>query len=80
MPLARLQYLSGLAGTSSDASAESGPLRSRGGKLSLVELYVPGDTQEIEAVIGKLRQTFSSSIDVRPVRRAITIAPSGTAA
>jgi putative ABC transport system permease protein len=72
VPLAQLQDLSGLAATASGVTAQSAPSLGRGRKLSLVELYIPGDAQQIEGAIGKLRQVFGgSSIEVHPVRRIL---------
>ncbi len=40
------------------------------GKISLVEISVPGERAEVERVIGKLSETFPD-LDVRPVREII---------
>lgn len=81
LPLAALQGLTGLGG-----GAALGPRLGQhpkgdsvGGKISLVELSVPGEPAEVERWVGELSRAFASpsagapeSVEVRPVREIVS--------
>ncbi len=68
-----LQRLAGL-----DARSDSRNQEGRGGKISMVELSVPGEPAEVQRVVGELSNALASPsadalerIEVRPVRQIV---------
>lgn len=62
----------GPAAKSSQAGHLSASRRPAEPKISLVEVYVPGDARQVEGVARQLAQSFDGTgVDVRPVRRIV---------